>query len=416
MHRLADDVVAPERERQVRDPAADVHARTAFLDQRQRLDEVQRVAVVLGHAGRDGQHVRVEDDVLGRETDAGQQVVGATADRHLALDRVRLPLLVEGHHHGARAVRHDPAGPVEELLLALLQADRVDHALALHAFQAGLEHRPLRAVDHDRDPGHLGLGRDQVQEGRHRLLGVQQVGVHVDVQQVRAAADLLQRHVDRGLVVVALDQPAELGRPGHVGPLTDHHEAGVGADLERLQAGEARGVIGRYDGPRRQTLDRGRDPIDVGRRGPATTADDVDQAGLRELVQHPRGLVRRFVVPAEGVGQARVRVRGDEGVGEASQVGDVRAHLGRAERAVHADDERLRVLDRAPERLDGLSGQRPAAQVDDRHRDPQRQLRRDFAGRRRSRPCSSGCRRWSRSAAGRRRPRPARRSARRTSP
>ena len=62
------------------------------------------------------------------------------------------------------------------------------------------------------------------------------------------------------------------------------------------------------------------------------------------------------------------------------QLGDVRAHLGGAERAVDADDQRLGVLDRAPERLDGLPGQRAAGQVDDRHRDPQRQVRGDLAG------------------------------------
>jgi hypothetical protein len=38
------------------------------------------------------------------------------------------------------------------------------------------------------------------------------------------------------------------------------------------------------------------------------------------------------------------------------------------------------VLDRAPERLDGLPRERPAAQVDDGDRDPQRQVRRDVAG------------------------------------
>ncbi len=55
----------------------------------------------------------------------------------------------------------------------------------------------------------LGLGRDQVEEGRHRLLAVEQVGVHVHVEQVGAAAHLLQRDVDGALVVVGLDQPPE---------------------------------------------------------------------------------------------------------------------------------------------------------------------------------------------------------------
>ena len=36
---------------------------------RQRLEEVLRVRVVLGDPGCDGEHVRVEDQVLGREAD-----------------------------------------------------------------------------------------------------------------------------------------------------------------------------------------------------------------------------------------------------------------------------------------------------------------------------------------------------------
>ena len=37
-------------------------------------------------------------------------------------------------------------------LLAFLQADRVDDGLPLHALQPGKDHRPLRAVHHDRHP------------------------------------------------------------------------------------------------------------------------------------------------------------------------------------------------------------------------------------------------------------------------
>ena len=166
--------------------------------------------------------------------------VGALADLDLALDRVGLSLLVEGHHdHGGAELVHAP-GLREERLLALLERDRVGDALALHALEAGLEHLEARAVDDDRDPRDLGLGGDQAQEGRHRLDRVQQVGVHVHVEQVRAAAHLLERDVDRRAVVVRLDQAAEARRAGDVRPLADHHEAGVLADLERLEAAEAR--------------------------------------------------------------------------------------------------------------------------------------------------------------------------------
>ena len=69
-------------------------------------------AVVLLDAGRDREHVRVEDDVLGREAGLlDQQPVGALADRDLALDRVGLALLVEGHHDRRRAVAADRRAP-----------------------------------------------------------------------------------------------------------------------------------------------------------------------------------------------------------------------------------------------------------------------------------------------------------------
>ena len=212
VHRLADDVVAAEREREVRDAAARARARAALLDQRQALDERLGVLVVLLDAGRDGEDVRVEDDVLGREARLlREQVVGPAADLDLARGRVRLTLLVERHHDHARPVAAHHRGLLQEGLLALLQADRVDDALALDALQPGFEHRGARAVDHDRDPRDLGLGRDHVQEGRHRLLRVEQVGVHVHVEQVGAASDLLQRDLDGARVVVGLDQPCGSG-------------------------------------------------------------------------------------------------------------------------------------------------------------------------------------------------------------
>ncbi len=169
--------------------------------------EVARIGVVLLDPGRDREHVRVEDHVLGREADLlGQQVVRAPADRDAPLDVGRLPLLVERHHDDAGAVVADATRLLEEARLALLQADRVDDPLALDALQARLEHRPARAVDHDRQPCHLGLGRDHVQERPDRLLAVEQVGVHVDVEDVGAAAHLLERDLDGAREVVGLDE------------------------------------------------------------------------------------------------------------------------------------------------------------------------------------------------------------------
>ena len=93
------------------------------LDPARRLDEVDAVVVVLLDAGGDGEDVGVEDDVLGREADLlGEDAVGARADLRLALERVGLALLVEGHDHDGGAVAAHLLGVLAELRLAFLHA------------------------------------------------------------------------------------------------------------------------------------------------------------------------------------------------------------------------------------------------------------------------------------------------------
>ena len=241
VHRFADDIVAAERERQVAHAAAHLHARAGRLDDAGRLDEVDRIGVVLFETGRDGEDVRVEDDVRGVEARAlGQQRVGALADRHLPLDRVGLALLVERHDDHAGPVAPDDRRLLEKIRLAFLQADRIHDRLALHALQAGLNHRPLGAVDHERHARDFRFGRDVVQELGHRLLGIEHALVHVHVDQVGAATDLVERHLRRVAVLAGADQPREPRRAGHVGPLANHLKVRVGADRERFEAGELR--------------------------------------------------------------------------------------------------------------------------------------------------------------------------------
>ena len=81
-----------------------------------------------------------------------------------------------------------------------------------------------------------------------------------------------------------------------------------------------------------------------------------------------------LVVAAEGVRQPRVRVADHGDRGALRELVQVRAHLLGAERAVDSHCERLGVLDRDPERVDRLAGERPAASVDDRQRHDERQV------------------------------------------
>jgi hypothetical protein len=111
----------------------------------------------------------------------------------------------------------------------------------------------------------------------------------------------------------------------------------------------------------------------VGRRA-AAAAQDVDDARPWPTRAGVAGLVRLLVVLAHGVGQAGVGIGGDQGVGDAGHLGDVRAHQVGAQGAVEAHGERLAVLDRVPERLGRLARQGAARAVGDGAADPDRQL------------------------------------------
>src|SRR6185503_19589061 len=228
VHGLAHRLVATEGEGEVRDTARDLDVGAALLDLARRLDEIDAVVVVLLDAGGDGEDVGIEDDVLGREVDLFREdLVGAFADIDLALQGVGLALLVERHDDDGGAVAADFPGVLDERLDAFLHRDRIDDRLAGDALQAGLDHAPLGAVDHDRHLGDVGLRRDQLEEGLHRLLGVEQALVHVDVDDLRTRFDLLARDVERGRIVAVEDQLLELRRARDVGPLADVDEEGA---------------------------------------------------------------------------------------------------------------------------------------------------------------------------------------------
>jgi len=145
---------------------------------------------VLLDPGRDGQDIRIEDDVLRRKAGLlDEQFIGALADRDLAFGGVGLARLVEGHHDDARAEAPDDAGLREKILFTFLQR--------------------VGAVDHDRNARHFGLAGDEIQEARHRRFGIEHAFVHVHVEQVRAAAHLIERNLEGRVVVVGLDELSE---------------------------------------------------------------------------------------------------------------------------------------------------------------------------------------------------------------
>ena len=120
------------------------------------------------------------------------------------------------------------------------------------------------------------------------------------------------------------------------------------------------------------------------RRRAAAAADDVDQAFAGEFLDLRRHVFRAFVILAEFVGQAGIRIGADERIGDAGNFGQMRAHGVGAERAVEADGERVGMAHRMPEGGRRLARQRAAGQIGDRAGDHHRQadalLVEDFLG------------------------------------
>jgi len=198
VHRFAHRLVAAERERQIGDAAGDVAVGQFGADLPRRLDEIDAVVVVLLDAGADREHVGIEDDVLGREIRLfDQQFIGPSADRHLARAGVGLPLFVERHHHDRGAIGAHQLGLTQEFGLAFLHRDRIDDPLALHAFQAGLDDREFRGIDHDWHARDVRLGGDEVEELDHRRRRIDEALVHIDVDDLGAVGDLIARHHQR---------------------------------------------------------------------------------------------------------------------------------------------------------------------------------------------------------------------------
>ncbi len=230
-------VVAAERERHVGHATRGQRIRQLVTDVGAGVDEVHGVVVVFFDTGGDGEDVRVEDDVLRREAHfVDQNVVGTLADFFLARLGIGLTLFVEGHDHHGRAISFAQPRVMNELLDAFLHADGVDDALALDALEAGLDHFPLRGVDHDRYAGDVRLACDQVEEGHHGLLRVEHPFVHVDIDHLGAGFDLLQGDFQGFGVIVFTDQAGKAGGAGDVGTLADVDEQRLAIDGERFEA------------------------------------------------------------------------------------------------------------------------------------------------------------------------------------
>ncbi len=354
---FAQRVVAAETEAHVTHATADLGVRERGLDLLRGLEVAHRVPGVLLDARADGEDVGVEDDVLWREAHLlCEQLVRPRTDFDFALGSVRLPLFVERHHDHCGAVAPHETRLAQELRFALLEGDGVHDALALQALEPGLDDAPLAGVHHNGHARDVRLAGHQVEERGHRLLGVEQPLVHVDVDELRAVLHLLTRDGQRLGVVALENELRETRRARHIGALAHVHEVRGGAHGERFEPAEAKEWLRLRDGAWRHALHGLRDGGNVLGGGATAAAHDVQQPALcpfGDVLGHHLG---RLVVAAEGVGEAGVGVGRNVAVGDAAELLHVAAQLGRAECAVEADGERLDVGHGGPERLGRLAG------------------------------------------------------------
>ena len=177
--------------------------------------------------------------------------------------------------------------------------------------------------------------------------------------------------------VVGLDQPPEARRAGDVRPLADQHEAGVGADLERLEAAPARPARA---APARRARREARAP----RRRSRAVCSGVEPQQLPATLRKPGR--RELAAAASSSPPAsrrsrRTRSAGRRSGGALTRHGATCASSATYGRISCAPSEQLMPTisgsacsTEAPERLDRLPGERAPREVDDRRRDPERQL------------------------------------------
>ena len=106
------------------------------------------------------------------------------------------------------------------------------------------DHLPFGGVDHDRHPGDVGLGGNQVEKAHHGRAAVEHGLVHIDVDHLRPVFHLLARHRQRLLELAVEDHAGKGLGAGDIGALADIDEQGARIDRERLQAGKLHGGDG----------------------------------------------------------------------------------------------------------------------------------------------------------------------------
>ncbi len=94
--------------------------------------------------------------------------------------------------------------------------------------QAGLDHLPFRAVDHDGHAGNIRLGSNEIEEGAHGEDAIQHPLIHVHIHDLGTILNLLARNLDSGSIVALKNELLEPRRASHIRALADIDEVAGG--------------------------------------------------------------------------------------------------------------------------------------------------------------------------------------------
>ena len=309
VHGLAYPIITTETKREVADAATCLCQGQVLLDPRHGTDEVYGISLMFTKSCANREDVDVEDDVLGRETDARQQRVGALGNSHLSVEGRRLAFLVESHHDDGSPQATQLAGLAEEVVGTVFQTDGVDDALALRVLQTGQHGRPVAGVDHQHGTADGRVIADVATEGLHLLSAVKHGVVHINIDDSRPTLYLVAGHGERLVVLLVGNEARKLTRTGHIGTFADIGEVlGLAVDEQRFQPAEPQTAVHIRQPSWRQPAQGVADGTYVVLVGTATAAGNVQQTILCHLPQVAGGKRRQFFILAHLVGQSCVRI------------------------------------------------------------------------------------------------------------
>ncbi len=206
----------------------------------------------------------------------------------------------------------------------------------------------------------------------------EQALVHIDVDDLGAAYDLIARDIERGGEIAGFDQFPETRRASDIGALADIDETNVGGEREGLQTRQAQQRRDLWNCARRDAIHALGDCVDMRRRRAAAAADDIDETGVGKFADQRRHVFRAFVIKPKLVREPGVRIGANQCICDPRQFGEMRPHFACTQRAIKSDGERCGMAQRVPESCRCLPGQRTAGEIGDRAGDHHRQLAADL--------------------------------------